>query len=216
MPGYTIDIILNHSITIAAVIGVVRFRKIHKDFYPFLLIVWLAFINESLSLALIYTIGSNTVNANIYVLAEYLLLMYQFYRWDGSTAKQLCFFAVLGIVIWAGDNMIFHTLQENNSVFRIFYSFVIVFFSIDRINSLIVWEKKSLQKNAVFLLCIAFLLYYGYKAFLEVFNMFNLPFSYPFYRSLWLSLSVVNCFVNIIYASAILCIPKKQEFILLY
>jgi hypothetical protein len=216
MPGYFIDVILNHSIIIAVIVSAIRFRSIHKDYYPFLVLVWLAFFNESLSLWLIYTNGSNRINSNVYVLAEYILIMYQFYRWGGCNAKRLYFFALLGTGTWIADNIVFHTLSANNSVFRGYYSFVIVFFSIDRINSLIVWEKKSLQKNAVCLICIAFMLYYGYKAFLEVFNMFDLPFSYPFYRNLWLTLSVINCFANILYAKAIVCIPKKQEFILQY
>jgi hypothetical protein len=66
------------------------------------------------------------------------------------------------------------------------------------------------------LISSAFLLYYGCKLFVEIFHLYHVPFSSLFYQYLWLSLSLINCIANIVYAIAILCIPTRQELTLLY
>lgn len=86
----------------------------------------------------------------------------------------------------------------------------------DKMNSLIVNEKGRLLRQASFLICAAFLLYYGCKLFVEVFHLFRLPFSNAFYDYLWMTLSVVNGIANIIYVIAVICIPTREEFILHY
>ena len=216
MYSYSINILLNHSIVIAAVIAIIRFKAIIKSFHPFILFIWLGCINETVSLILIYSARSNAINSNIYVLFEYGILLFQFYKWNDSPFKKYLFFLLTGIAVWCADNVIINELNENNSIFRIFYSFVIAFFSVNQINKIIIYERRSLVSNAEFLICITFLGYYSIKAFVEVSNAFHLALSNLFYRELWMILYFVNFLSNIMYAIAILCIPKKQEFTLPY
>ena len=216
MNGYFINILLNHSILIPAIIGGIRFRSIAHAYYPFIFLMWLGLLNETLSLILIYTIRSNAVNSNIYVLIEYLVVLVQFYTWNNSFIKRYYFFAGLGLIVWIADNFLIHAINDNNSIFRIFYSFIIVFFSIDQINKLIINERKSLIKNAVFLICSTFFIYYSCKAFVEVFNAFDLGLSNGFNRHVFMVLYFANVLSNIVYAIAILCIPTKQEFTMPY
>jgi hypothetical protein len=216
MHSYSINILLNHSIVIAAVIAITRFKAIIKSFYPFILFIWLGCINETLSLILIYTTRNNTINSNIYVLLEYGIILFQFYKWNDSPLRKYLFFFLTGIAVWCADNLIINAVNENNSIFRIFYYFVIAFFNVNQINKIIVYERRSLVSNAQFLICITFLGYYSFKSFVEVSNAFHLALSNLFYRELWMILYFVNFLSNIMYAIAILCIPKKQEFSLPY
>ncbi len=216
MNYFNIYVFLNYSIILAVVIGVIRFKSVLNTFYPFIFFIWLGLANESVSLLLIHTFKTNAVNSNIYVLVEYLLLLWQFYKWNINYFQKLVFASGIGVLVWITDNLLINTIDSNNSIFRIFYSFIIVFFSIDMLNRVIVNEKNSISKNAVFLVCTGFIIYYGFKALLEVFNAFNLGFSDMFYKNIWITLSVVNFIANMIYAIAILCIPKRQEFSLLY
>ncbi len=215
MTYFTLYVLLNYSIILSVVIGIIRFKSLLRTFYPFMFFICLGLANESLSLFLINTVKSNSVNSNIYVLLEYSLLLRQFYNWNINYSKKCILAGTFGIIIWISDNLLINSINDNNSIFRIFYSFVIVFFSIDMLNRVIVNEKKRISKNAVFLICTGFLMYYGFKAFLEVFNAFNLQFSNTFYTKVWMTLSIVNFIANIIYAIAIICIPRKQEFSLL-
>lgn len=215
MDGFALNILLSYSVIIPAIIGIIRFTSISCIYYSFIFLIWLGFINETLSIILVYTLKSNTINSNIYVLIEYFFILFQLYKWNGSDIKKNYFFVALGLAIWIGDNLIINAGNGNNSIFRIFYSLVIVFFSINMINKLIIYERKNLLKNAIFLICISFLLYYGCKAFVEVFNAFHLGLSDIFNRNIFKILYFANLISNIMYAIAILCIPRKQEFSLL-
>jgi hypothetical protein len=216
MINLILDIVVNYSILIPAVIGVFRFKSITRDYHPFLFIIWLGVINETLSLIFIFTIGSNTFNSNVFVLFEYLLIVYQFYKWNDQATRTYAILAFLGLGVWITDNVVINIITHNNSLFRVFYSFIVVFFSIDQINKVIIYERGSLLKNPMFIICITFLLYYGFKAFVESYNMFHLPLSRSLLRDLWIILYFVNGFANLLYALAVLWIPTKVKFILPY
>ncbi len=216
MSKFGTSIFLNHSILIAAVIAAIRFKKMDKSFYPFIAFITLSLLNESLSLLLIYKTGSNAFNSNIYVLIEYFIILFQFYKWKNDGPSTYLLFAVLGLVIWVADNMVIHSLYQNNSIFRIFYSLVILFFAIDATNWVITFSTGSVLKNPIFLISTTFLLFFSCKTFIEIFNVFETRLSIAFYERIWQSFSVINFIANIIYAIAVLCIPKKQEFIFQY
>jgi len=216
MNNFLVNIFLNHSIVLPAVLGAVRFKKIVSSFIPFIILIWLGLLNETLSLALIFSNGSNALNSNIYVLLEYGIILWQFYEWNQDGKKKYYFFALAGVAVWILDNGVLNSPMDNNSIFRVFYSIVLVFFSIDQVNKILIYEKGRLIKNAMFLICVTFLVYYGCKAFIEVFNAFRLGLSDHFFRHLWMILYFVNVFANIMYAIAIVCLPTKQEFILPY
>jgi hypothetical protein len=140
----------------------------------------------------------------------------QLYKWNGSAIKRYYFFGAIGLMVWIADNLIINNVSGNNSIFRIFYSFIIAFFSIDLINKLIIYGRRSLIKNSIFLICGTFLIYYSCKAFIEVFNAFHLGLSDQFNRHVFMILYWTNLFSNIIYPIAILCMPAKQEFTMPY
>jgi hypothetical protein len=217
MSSFLLEIALNYSILIAAIIGIIRFKSIIRDYYPFIFIIWLGVFNETLSLVLIFTLGRNTVNSNIFVLLEYLLIVYQFYKWNNKKGlKKYVILALLGLAVWSADNLVLNSITHNNSLFRAFYSFLVVFFSIDQVNKLVIYERGPLFKNPMFIICITFLLYYGFKAFVESYNMFHLGLSKTLLRDLWIILYFVNGIANLLYAIAVLWIPTKVKFILPY
>jgi len=216
MNTFAFDIFISFSIALPAALALVKFPCIEINYYPFVFLIWIGLFNEALSVILVYTIRNNTVNSNIYVLLEFILILYQFYRWDSISLHKFYAFLGIGIIVWFTDNTIINMLTEDNSLFRIFYSFIIVFLSINQMNKIIVYEKRSLLKNTIFLICIAFLAYYGFKAFTEVFMAFHLGFSDIFNRNVLIILYFVNLLSNILYAVAIVCIPTKQEFTLQY
>jgi len=213
MMNYFLLIFFNYSIIIAAIIAIFRFKTIMADYYPFIFFIWLGLFNEILSLLLIYNYQSNTVNSNIYVLMEYLVLLWQFYKWSDGSSKRYYWLAAFGITVWITDNFILNTISDNNSIFRVFYSFIIIFFSIDKVNNLLIFEYGNLLKHPMFITCITFIFYYGFKAFVESFNMVHLGLNPVILKDLWIILYFVNGTANLLYAIAVLCIPKKIKFI---
>lgn len=209
-------IILNHSILFPVVAGIIRFRYLGKDFLLFVLLIWVGAVNDTLSLFLSYSVGNNALNGNIYVLAEYLCILYIFRIWNGNGMKRYIIWATVGLLVWVMDNFVIHAIRDNNSLFRIVYSVVLIFFSVDRFNNIVIADKGQLFRNPEFLICLAFVVYYFCKAFAEILNAYSVPFDAMFYKRLWLGLAVVNFLANITYGIAILCIPKKKEFTLHY
>jgi hypothetical protein len=187
-----------------------------KDYRPFLWLIWLGVLNETLSVLSIYNIRSNAVNSNVYVLLEYGLILVQFYRWNDSKAGKYLVLALLGLMVWVADNLLINHITQNNSWFRVFYSFVIVFFSIDLLNRILVFDMSPVLKNAMFLIAMTFLFYYGCKAFIESFNVLHLGLSKNLLKMLWKILYFVKVFANLLYTAAILWIPTKQKFIMYY
>lgn len=201
------------SIVIAAVSGLVRYKHVLPVYRPFLFFIWIGALNEALSWILVEANLNNAANSNIYVLIEYMILLLIFYRWNDEARKNRYYFLLAaGAVIWIADNCILHSLYTVNSLFRVFYSIVVLFLSINQINKLIVYEKKKLVRNAMFQVCMAFVFFYSYKAFIETFYILQLPFSQLFYMNLFQVLLFVNLFTNLVYAIAVLCIPTKREF----
>jgi len=150
------------------------------------------------------------------VFAEYVLILFHFGKWNEGFDRKYYLPAGIGMIVWIADNLVVHQINQDNSLFRIFYSFIIVLFSIQQINKLVLAERKDIVKSAVFLICIVFTVYYTCKAFVEVFNAFDLGFSSQFNRHVFTVLYFANLLSNIVYFIAILCIPAKQEFTMPY
>ncbi len=216
MNYYILGLILSYSVLFAAIAGVIRFKYILRDFYPFLFVIFLGAINELISTIRVYNTGSNAINGNVYVLVEYLLIMYQFFKWDLFRRYFFFILAAAGLLVWLTDNFMINSIVQNNSLFRTFYSIVIVVLSTNELSKLLVYVRGPLIKNATFLICITFLFYYGCKAFVEAFNAFHIGFSRNLLLNLWIILYFVNAIANLLYAIAILWIPRKREFILPY
>ncbi len=204
--------VLHYSIWIPAILALVRFRSVIVNFYPFLLLIWLGALNEIFSVFIVLNSGSNAISSNIYVLLEYCLILLQFYKWNESAFRKFLLLGLLGVSIWTVDNLMIHNLERNNSVFRVYYSFIIIFLSIDRTSKIVIFEKGSLLKNATFGLCIVFGFYFTFKAFVESFNMFSMGLSTELLQNLMKLMSFVNFISNLLYALVILWIPKNRNY----
>jgi hypothetical protein len=208
---------LSYSIIFACIIGAIRYKVI-KSYHPFILFVFLSLFNEIFSALSIKLWKSNAINCNIYILLEYLILLFQFAKWDDLKIKTSLYKKLMwtGVIVWVIDNFILHSPLTTNSLFRIFYSCILVYVSIEEINSILFSRVSKNLLNAKFIICIGFIIYYSYKAVFEVFFLLKINFSNAFYINIFNILVVVNCFANLVYAVAIFFIPSKQKFTLPY
>ncbi len=213
---YTSSILSYSLLAIAAIIGLIRFKKTSMVFLPFLLFLWLGLTNEVVSTITGKIIRNTAINNNIYVLLESCLIAWQFQRW-GLFKDQKKLFPILLVAfgtVWTVETLIIYKITAVSSYFRIFYSFVVVLMSINMINSLIVNESRSLLKNAAFLICIGFIIFFTYKILVEIFWVYGLNGSKEFRSNVYSILKLINLFCNLIYALAALWVPRKQIFIM--
>lgn len=187
-----------------------------KTFLPFIVLLGIGLLSEAIGWYFIFVYKNNLFIGNIYVLIESIVLLVQFSIWHNhkKQAKKNFFLGLLFVIIWVVDNFILHQITTVNSLFRVFYSLVIVFLSIEQINFVFVTERNNVLLNARFLISVTFVIYYTYKSVFEVFYMINVRMSNNFYYALFNILISVNLFTNLMFAFAVSCIPKKQKFTL--
>jgi hypothetical protein len=204
-----------YSIVLAALIAAFRCRSVGRENHPFLVLMWVALLNELLSDIVIGYFHTNSVNSNIYVLVEALIVVWQFSRWRlFPGTRPYLWIAGLLAAFWIGENLVYSNLRVFNSYFRVVYALVIVLLSIQLVNKLIVAEQRSLLRNAIFLICLGFTLFYTYKIMVEIFWIYGLNASRDFRSKVFFISNFVNLFSNLIFAVAILWMPRKREFML--
>lgn len=210
-------VLFSASVFIATVIGWVRFLKTDPASFPFLLCLTFASVNEMISYLVTRLHIDTNLNNNLYILLEALLITWQFRKWGLFMNKTALFLAIQSSItlFWLADNLLLTGLYQLNLYFRIFYSFVIVIMSIHMNNILIFTYRRKLLQSHIFLICSGLIIYFTYKILIEAFWLYGLNSSREFRISVYLVLTWINLFVNIIYALAMLWIPKKPQHITL-
>lgn len=211
----TFSIICSHSILIPAILALFRIKVVLKDFYPFIILLWLGLLNETISLAFLYTRKANAINSNIFTLVEFLLILYQFYRWGLLRPVDYLFFAVVLTGVWITDNFWLNNIRDNNSLFRFVYSMIILMLCLGQIARIMVLQDLWFKGNAVFLICLTFIFFYAFKGWVESFNMLHLGLSETFRSKLWLTLNMVDLITNLSLTVAVIWMPTKQRFFIL-
>src|SRR5689334_1808929 len=76
--GFYTTVFLSSSIYLAGALAFIRFGRIGKVYYPFIFLIWLGCINETISYVLVINHNYNVVNGVIYDLLESLMLLWFF------------------------------------------------------------------------------------------------------------------------------------------
>jgi hypothetical protein len=213
------------SIFIAGIIGLVRFRRINKIYWPLIFTIWLACINEIISYCLFINNHSTAVNNNLYVLAEAVLFLFLFRNFGIFNNLQWLFGTLLAgvVLLWFWENILHGKIWHISSWFRIVSSFIIVLMSITAINKLMILGSeefliirgRSLFVNSAFLICIGTIFFFTFKLLVEIFWLYGLDGSEIFRVKLYDILTYINLSVNLIYALAVLWAQPKQQYITL-
>lgn len=215
--NYYLAVLFSLSVAIAAIIGWIRLQAIGSSYYPFLILLTIATLNEIISFLMVRSGESNAVNVNIYTLLEGLLIVYQFYCWK-LFRSQILLAAVWAVLIltWITEVLIISGIDQFSSYHIIVSSLIFVVMSIRCVNQLLVQEHQKLLKHSIFLICFAFVILYTYSALIEIYWIWGLDRSRSFRLNIYRLFYYINLFSNLIYALAVLWIPKKREFISLY
>ena len=208
---FIFKVIVNFFLFIPAIMGIIYLKKIHNFFYPFILLLWIGILNEGIGIYTSYQHNTNAVNSNIYCLAESLIITYLFNTWKlFNNPKVYYALLILFPVAWAAENFVFGSILRFNSFFTVFYSFITVLESVIFINKLLISEQESLLKNAQFIICMAFIIFFTYNLFIEIWWKYSSGFSNSFNISLHNIFIAINLFINILFSYAILCMRPKS------
>lgn len=206
------------SILLPLIISLVRLRKIATAFYPFLFVIWAGCVNELIAHFIVSKGYSNAIPSNIFTLMEACFIVWFFYRMElPKYIRKIWLLLIASFIFsWIIENIFLGRLEAHfNSYFNILSGFAIVLISINVINDLLVKETELLR-NPLFLLCIAFIVYFTYRILVEAFWLSGQNISREFMIKVYDIHSWINLVCNIIFAFAILWMQKKQAFTLQY
>lgn len=214
MSFYYVSLLSALSIVVPFIAAMSRIKVLGRKYKPMVILLTIGLFNELFSSIVVQYFNNNALNGNLYVLIEYLLIIWQFNRLSGMSKFFRTIILSLGVGIWLTDNFLLHSISQNNSLFRMLASLCIVYLSMDKASQLLFFKGPVLFKNTDLLICLGFFAFFTIKTYVEIFNVFTLPVKQEFYEGLWTILSVFNFITNILFTFAILCFRQKQEFII--
>jgi hypothetical protein len=185
-------------------------------YQPFFLLTLCAVLNEHVSYLLIKKVHSNAVPTNIESLLEWLLIAWQFHVWGLLLARRNLFviLTVAISLIWVMEDLVFGQITGFPPYFSVLYSFLVVLFSVNKINFMITHDNRKLYGNPIFLICIGFIIYYIYGIVYEWAYQTSLQGATQITTNITMLFSYVNALTNGIFAIAFLRIPRPQKFTL--
>jgi hypothetical protein len=217
----TTRFILSLSIVFAAIIGVIRFKKMDPAFHPFVYYACLGLITEIIIYILVGKEMYQTIAiwANVYGLAEFFLLTWLFHNWGLFKKRKKIFVFIIAFFFFLWFiTMLIGGYQKINFYFFIIYSFTLIFFSISSFNRMVVNDRKNIFSNARFWICLGIIIFYTYFILI---NTAKLSFLKPHLTKYFIdNLQAINRYsnllVNLLYAIAVIWIPRKKNITTLF
>jgi hypothetical protein len=120
---------------------------------------------------------------------------------------------VLYLLAWVAVIAIF-SLYNFCSYFNVLYSFITVLLSVQMINKLMLFERGKLLGNSIFVICVAFILFFTLAIIIEIFWLYGVSESSQFSKVVFDLSTYINLAVNLIFVFAVLWIPKKSSYTL--
>lgn len=218
----TVRFILSLSIVFAVIIGIVRFRKIDSSYYPFIynciVVLYVEVFNKILmdnghQKSFVFLLNS-------FSYVDFFLFTWLFHNWGLFNRKKTMFITIVSIfwVVWAVSNVIFTGFVKVNLYFFILYSFALIFFSVSTFNKMVVNERSSIYRNPKFWICLGIIIFYSFFIVFSAtgISLFKDTHSKEFRSGLQAINVYSNLLVNLLYAVAALCIPRKKNYTSLF
>ena len=211
--SYELMVALSYSIVLPVIGILYQYKRVDTLYRPVMLCIVIGLVNEVISSLVAKSGHSNALNNNIYCLAEALLLLTQFKR-CGLFDKTSWIYPALCIFFagaWMIENHNWDKLNQFAAFFHGLEGATIVVLSIIQINILVAHYEGRLISSAGFIFCGAFCFYFCNVILLEIFLEFGKGASAGLRDDVFKAYAYANVITNIIYLTAILCIPRKQR-----
>jgi hypothetical protein len=183
----TIAIISCLSVIIPFLTGILVFKKIQKDFYPFFYFLFFSTVGDLTNAFLIIFFFSGhawIILANINSLLEAFIITWIFKQWGLFEQKRKIYTTLRSsyLIIWVIENVYYATHNYTNSYFCSLTLFLGSFMSILMINKLTKTGIEKLHLHAKFIVCVGFVFYFFMGLIPMIFSL-NFFKTSPVFRS---------------------------------
>jgi hypothetical protein len=214
--SYQLAEYLSYLSVIPALLAWLRWPNMDRRFLPFVLFLTAGLLTEIISQITIKLYRTNAVPSHMYALVEALLIVWQFKCWGLFERHKKVYPVLLSIVVivWSFDNIIRGRIATFDTYYAVILSFMIVLLSVQQVNKEVAQERSGILKNAIFQICIAFIIFFTYDTLVEIFYIYGLTINESFNNSLYDIMVYANILINILFTVAVLWIPRKQKSLL--
>lgn len=217
-----VQFILSLSITFTVIIGVIRYNVIDPSYYPFFYLAGIALLVEIMNFILAKNkmYEALSVMMNIFHFTEFFFYTWLFHAWGLFNFKRNVFLLIISIffICWAALIFGAGTVKKPGYYFPVIYAIALLFFAVTTFNKLVIQDRGPIIKNPKFWILTGVIIFFSFYLLIESANLsvFGKNASIVFRRGLYGIVSYTNLIVNLMFATAALCIPRKKNFTKLF
>ncbi len=153
---------------------------------------------------------------NTYTLAEFGLLTWLFHKWGLFNRNKVFLIIMMALffVAWVIITLFVGQINVPNYYFRALYSFALVLFAVSTFNKMVVNHRNKIWENAQFWICLGIIIFFTFFLLDNAtkISLFKHTISKAFRVNLQKINVISNLLVNLLYAVAVLWIPRKKNF----
>lgn len=203
------------SIIFSVIIGIVRWRVIDAAYYPFIYNIIVVLLVEIINATHPYSALTNET-LNVFSIIDFCLFAWLFHNWGLFNYKKKHFTTLIVsfCIAWFLITFFLTGFTKINNPFLLLYSFALIIFSVTTFNKIVVQERVNIFTNAKFWICIGIIIFYSFFIVTRATDLsagMLLHISQPFLRSLQEINNYSNVLVNLLYAVAVIWIPRKKN-----
>jgi hypothetical protein len=217
-----VQFILSLCIAATVIIGVIRFKVIDQSYYPFFYLAGIALLVEIVSFILAKNKMDEAISVmmNLYYFVEFFFYTWLFHLWGLFNFKRKIFLLLIIIffICWAAFTFGAGAINKPGDYFPVVYAITLLFFAVTTFNKFVIQDKKPIFKNPKFWILTGVIIFFSFYLLIESANLsvFGKNVSIVFRRGLYGIVSYTNLIVNLMFATAALCIPRKKNFTKLF
>ncbi|MEO5684168.1 MAG: hypothetical protein ABIQ88_16120 [Chitinophagaceae bacterium] len=202
------------SIILSVAIGIVRWKMIDSSYYPFIYNLVVVLLVELIMGCTSYS--ANTIKLlNTFSLVDFCLFAWLFHNWGlfNHNKKWFVLIIVSACVTWIYISFFVIGFRNINNPFLLLYSFALIFFSVTTFNKIVVQQRINIFTNARFWICIGIIIFYSFFMLTRATDLSGglLNLSKSFKSNLQKIVVYSNLLVNLLYAVAVIWIPRKKN-----
>lgn len=211
----SLEFILSMSIVFPLIVGIVRWKLIDPSYYPFIYNL-LAVLLAEITIRLLNGSSSVVKSVNVFSLVDFCLFAWLFHNWGLFNGNRKIFLLVLALAgtVWTYTTFFVTGFRQMNNPFLLIYSAALIFLSVTTFNKIVVQQRINIFTNARFWICIGIIIFYSFFILTRATDLSTgvlKHVSKSFKDNLQLINTYSNLLVNLLYAVAVIWIPRKKN-----
>jgi hypothetical protein len=213
-----VQFILSLCIGFTVIIGVIRYKRIDKSYYPFFYFAAISLLVEIAYFVLeknkMY--DAISVMMNVFNFAEFFFYTWLFHLWGLFNFKKSIFLSISGFsfICWIAITFFVEGITKTPVYFPVAYTMALLFFALTAFNKVVIPDRGAVFKNPKLWILMGVIIFFAFYLLIAStrLSVFGKNTSSDLRRNLYGIVVYSNLIVNLMYAIGALLIPWKKNF----